>query len=79
MAIVLVGGLPTDRDVELVLVDEQHHERAGDDDGNGLVGGAVDKAFLGEGRGSVRSVGRGKASQPSSATTWKTSCDLVGA
>ena len=38
MAIVLVGGLPTDRDVELVLVDEQHHERAGDDDGNGLVG-----------------------------------------
>lgn len=32
----------------------------GDGEGDGLVGGAVDRAFLGEGRGRVRPVGAGE-------------------
>jgi hypothetical protein len=62
------GGLPADHDVELVFVDEQHHERTGGvavegaDDGESyrLVGGAVDEAVLGEGCGRVRLVGNGE-------------------
>jgi hypothetical protein len=71
------GGLPAEGDVKLVLVDEQHHERAGgvavegagDGEGRRLVGGAVDKPSSASDAGAYdRS---GTASQSSSATTWK--------